>query len=188
MDPVFDPLDIPLMPIVLDDHNNEGHAEENPNSQGDGIGIEGDNQGVDANHPLLAVGRSSGQRHGLASRMAKMWKSLALYVIEVEFMILYSFYVHQALLSEHPLIDDFLLEASNANVLLSVFSQLFAGLTLSLLVDSLDCLRWYIEATSCGLNMSIFASLSSAIATYTTLLIVLRNLLRPAVLLVGLVR
>ena len=70
-------------------------------------------------------------------------------------------YVYNTMVVENPPLH-LLLSASNANLLVSVLSQVFA-MTLSFLFSEVfDYFRWQLAATSGGVSAATFFTLSSA--------------------------
>ena len=141
--------------------------------------------GLDHGIDVVPNGRNS---PSLLSRARALQTSLIIYVLTAVFTVLYCIYVHQALLSPDPQIGDFLLSAPNANVLISCFSQIFAGLVAYLLADVLNQMRWQLAARPSGVLMSIFAITSSATEWHAAVLNFLRNWDSPLAWAFGLVR
>jgi hypothetical protein len=97
--------------------------------------------------------------------------SLSLWVFTAIFVILYSIYVYQALLSPSPQIGNLLLSASNTNVLVSVLSQVFAELVQLLFMGAFDLLRWQLASGRSGVSMATFFELSTSTEWLSVLLL-----------------
>lgn len=88
--------------------------------------------------------------------------SLILWIFTAIFIILYSLYVYQALLSPNPQVGNLFLSASSTNYLVSVLSQVFAELVRVLFMGTFDSLRWQLASNSGGVSMATFFGLSPA--------------------------
>lgn len=107
----------------------------------------------------------------LVSKLQNSWMSFSLLVLLIIFAVLYSLYVSQTLLNPEPRLGKLLLEASDTNVLISVLSQVFAGLLSSLYQDVFDSMRWHFAARSAGLALPTFFELGAATSFVATFLL-----------------
>ena len=74
----------------------------------------------------------------------------------------YSLYIVKSLMDDDPPANWILLSASNANLLISVLSQLFV-FSLSIVIGStLDALRWQLASSDRGISLETFFGLSRA--------------------------
>ncbi|KAK0611871.1 hypothetical protein B0T14DRAFT_607880 [Immersiella caudata] len=90
-----------------------------------------------------------------------LWLPVALSVISTVTLITTGWYVYDTMVVENPP-PHLVLSASNANLLVSVLSQVFAMTLAFLFSEVFDYFRWQLAATSRGVSAATFFTLSSA--------------------------
>jgi len=101
------------------------------------------------------------KRHLKWAKGKILWLPAVLSVMSTVILVATGWYVYNTMVVENPPLH-LLLSASNANLLVSVLSQVFA-MTLSFLFSEVfDYFRWQLAATSGGVSAATFFTLSSA--------------------------
>ncbi|KAL1841738.1 hypothetical protein VTJ49DRAFT_6652 [Mycothermus thermophilus] len=109
------------------------------------------------------VVQSSNESQGkTSSRARELWPLLSLWVFLAVFAVLYSVYVYKSLLSDDPVIGNWLPSASDTNLVVSILSQVFANSIDLLLLGAFDVLRWQLAARFPGVSAATFFQLSSS--------------------------
>jgi hypothetical protein len=105
----------------------------------------------------------------ILSKAQGQWFSLSMLAFTSLFIIIYSAYIYQALLSPTPRFGSNLLSASDTNLLVSILSQIFSEMVQLLAVNAFDSARWAFAARPGGTSMPTFFQLSSSTAWFSVL-------------------
>ncbi|KAK7217792.1 hypothetical protein V2G26_005795 [Clonostachys chloroleuca] len=103
------------------------------------------------------------------ARCRQIWVPLTAWITSFIATILYSLFIYRVLIVSNPKIGSWIVDASEANLLLSIFSQLYAMLLLFMLQGLLDAMRWTLasRADEGGTSASNFFQLSPGTNWYS---------------------
>jgi hypothetical protein len=98
----------------------------------------------------------------LRLRCRQLWIPLTAWSISLISTILYSLFIYQILILSNPKIGKLIFDASLTNLLLSIFSQLYAMILIFMLHGLLDTMRWTLASRGdkTGTSVSSFFQLS----------------------------
>lgn len=99
-----------------------------------------------------------------------IWPTVASWALLLIFTTLYSMFIGRVLLAGNPFIGKTEFNASTTNLLLSIFSQLYAMLLTFVAAKLLDDLRWSLAANNAlgGISALSWAQLSPGTGFFTT--------------------
>ncbi|KAM0330148.1 hypothetical protein ACHAQA_004321 [Verticillium albo-atrum] len=112
------------------------------------------------------------QKRNFWGHCRPIWFSLTAWFASMLFTILYSMFIHEVLIVGDPKIGSIVFEASVTNLLLSIFSQLYAMVLCFMVQGLLDALRWSLSSRSegkGGTSASSFFQLSPATDWFSVL-------------------
>ncbi|KAG7107153.1 hypothetical protein HYQ44_013719 [Verticillium longisporum] len=110
-----------------------------------------------------------------------IWLPLTAWLASALFTVLYSLFIHKVLIRRDPKIGVLVFEASVTNLLLSIFSQLYAMVLCFMVQGLLDALRWSLSSRvdgKGGTSASSFFQLSPATDWFSVLKFILESRLR----------
>lgn len=110
-----------------------------------------------------------------------IWLPLTAWLASALFTVLYSLFIHKVLIRRDPKIGVLVFEASVTNLLLSIFSQLYAMVLCFMVQGLLDALRWSLSSRvdgKGGTSASSFFQLSPATDWFSVLKFILDSRLR----------
>ncbi|KAG7103368.1 hypothetical protein HYQ45_017525 [Verticillium longisporum] len=110
-----------------------------------------------------------------------IWLPLTAWLASALFTVLYSLFIHKVLIRRDPKIGVLVFEASVTNLLLSVFSQLYAMVLCFMVQGLLDALRWSLSSRvdgKGGTSASSFFQLSPATDWFSVLKFILDSRLK----------
>ncbi|KAM0269242.1 hypothetical protein ACHAQH_009816 [Verticillium albo-atrum] len=105
-----------------------------------------------------------------------IWLPLTAWFASAVFTLLYSMFIHKVLIERDPKIGVLVFEASVTNLLLSIFSQLYAMVLCFMVQGLLDALRWSLSSRvgdRAGTSASSFFQLSPATDWFSVLKFIL---------------
>ncbi|KAK4442017.1 hypothetical protein QBC34DRAFT_499969 [Podospora aff. communis PSN243] len=118
---------------------------------------------------LRALRSSVGTRGNILANSSAIWPTILAWTLLFIFTIIYSMFIARVLLSGNPFIGTRVFDASTTNLLLSVFSQLYAMLLTLFMGNLLDDLRWSLAANDYigGISALEFAQLGPGVGFFT---------------------
>jgi hypothetical protein len=152
LSPFFQFEDLELLNLDLDD------PRERPHLEGEEF------------RPRIHTPRNFGQK------ASKTWLSLSMLTFITLFIILYSVYIHQALLSPTPRIGSLMLSASDTNLFVSILSQFFSEALQHLCLNAFDSAKWALAGRTKGVSMTTFFVMSGATQWLTALFLTINDL------------
>ncbi|KAK5659493.1 hypothetical protein OQA88_694 [Cercophora sp. LCS_1] len=123
------------------------------------------------------------QRYDLISKARVVWPSIVGWTALLIFTGLFSAFIGWVLLGNNPFIGNTTFDGSTTNLLLSIFSQLYAMLLGFVISRLLNDWRWFVVANESldGISAQTFAQLGPGTGFFTTLYITIAGRLKSPV-------